>query len=316
MTAGTTTRAFVFHGPGRGSIQDWDVRAAEVVVDVEACALCQREHQVWNGSIERSLPDVLGHEMVGRVVRAPAASGFERGSRVAGMGNYALAERTAVPAWQITPLDGPYRPQDALVEPLACAVNATREASSISGPGVTAVVVGLGLLGQLIGELWAAAHGPVVGVDHDLDRLALATRAGMQGIALGGDEEPLDEIVARASVAFECSGDAGMIERVSRLLPAGSVLAIVAHHRGHDIATGRLLDLWHSRGVKVWNAVPRTSRSMAECVRAAGYLVHSGRVDLGRFGVRCFSLGDTPRALRAWPAGDVFRNVIVIGADR
>lgn len=184
MMPSQTTRAFVFHAPGQGSVQDWDVHAGEVVVDVEACALCQREYHVWHGSIDRSFPDVLGHELVGRVVHAPATSGFERGTRVAGMGNFALAARTAVPAWQITRLDGPFRPQDALVEPLACAVNAANEASVLRRPAGTAVVVGLGLLGQLIGEVWATHHGPAVGADVDPSRVAAAERAGMNGLTL------------------------------------------------------------------------------------------------------------------------------------
>lgn len=312
MMPSHTTRAFVFDAPGRGSVQDWDVHAGEVVVDVEACALCQREYRVWHGSIDRSFPDVLGHELVGRVVHAPATSGLERGARVAGMGNCALAERTAVPAWQITRLDGPFSPQDALVEPLACAVNATNEASVLRGPAGTAVVVGLGLLGQLIGELWAAHHGPAVGADVDPARVVAAGCAGMDGLDLRDDGGRFDGIVAGAGVAFECSGDMRLLERLSRRLPCGSVLSIVAHHRGDEVAAGRLLDLWHVRGLKVWNAVPRTSRSMADCVQSAGRLVRSGRIDLGRFGVRSFPLSATGRALGDWPAGEVFRNVIVM----
>jgi threonine dehydrogenase-like Zn-dependent dehydrogenase len=312
MMEGTTTRAFVFHAPRRGSIEDWEVRDDEVLLDVEACALCQREYHVWHGNIARTFPDVLGHELVGRVVQAPPASGFQRGARVAGMGNFALARRTAVPAWQLTRLEAPFTPQATLVEPLACAVNATNEGSALARPAGVAVVVGLGLLGQLIGEQWAARHGAVIGADLDPSRIATAERAGVKGISLRHDGGTFDEVVAGAGIAFECSGDIRMLERLSRLLPSGSVLSIVAHHRSHEVTAGRLLDLWHLRGLKVWNAVPRTSSSMADCVQAAGRMVRSNRVDLGRFSVRPFDFSDTASALSDWPAGEVFRNVIVM----
>ena len=282
----------------------WDLAEGEVTIEVEAVGLCQRDSGIWNGDIDRPFPTVVGHEVVGRVIKSPAQLGWARGTRVAGMGNHALARHARVPAWQVAPVTGKGA-HLTLVEPLACAVNAVGQDPSAADS--VAVVFGLGLLGQLIAALHIASGRPVIGIDSDPARLALANTAGAT-VELSSDVTAVDRAIANAGSAYECTADPAVLLRVSSALPPGAGLILVAHHRRGDTRAGLLLDLWHQRGIAIRNAVPRTASNMAECVRAAAGLP----IDLTRYRVSTGTLTDSPDLLESWPTGEVLRHVVVL----
>lgn len=296
--------AFVVDGPRTGRLADWPLTEDEVTIEVEAVALCQRDAAIWTGSIPRPYPTVLGHEVVGRVLSSPPECGWGPGIRVAGMGNSALARRMRVPAWQVAPVAGSGS-HLALVEPLACAVNAVDQDPSV--PTSPAVVVGLGLLGQFIAALLAAQGRQVTGIDHDHARLALAEDAGVRPV-LASDIEAVDAAIGSARAAYECTANPQVLERTSRGLPPGAALILVAHHRSGNLPAGVLLDLWHSRGLAIRNPVPRTAPDMGTCIRAAAALP----LDLTKYQTTSGGLADTPTLLDRWPTGAVMRHIVIL----
>jgi len=298
-----STDAFVVTGRRTGEVRSWPLPPGGVTVNVEACALCQRDVGIWAGGIPRELPEVLGHEVVGTVVDAGDKSAWPVGTRVAGMGNHALARYMRVPAWQLSPVPGTGL-HLALVEPLACAINACEQDPSTNDS--PAVVFGLGLLGQLIAALLARAGRPVIGTDSHPDRLELANAAGTH--ALEPNSADLRKVIAEAGAAYECTGAENVLWELTTTLPFGAALLLVAHQRaGHRLAAA-LLDQWHLRGINVRNVVPRTSHDMESCVRAAAQLP----VDLARYPIRTGTLAEAGRLLDSWPAGRVMRHVIML----
>lgn len=297
------TDAFVVTARRTGSIRRWPLPSDGVTIKIEACGLCQRDVGVWTGEISRQFPDVLGHEIVGIVEDAGAGSPWPVGTRVAGMGNCGLARHMRVPAWQVSPVSGS-GPSLALVEPLACAVNACdQDPSPVTSP---AVVFGLGLLGQLIVALLTARGRPVVGTDRDPVRRNLAMECGADAVEPGSPL--LRSAVRQAGVAYECTGSPEVLWEATTTLPPGSALLIVAHHRAGRRPTADLLDQWHMRGINVRNVVPRTAPDMAGCVRTAASLP----VDLFRYPIRTGPLADAGRLLQTWPAGPTMRHVVLV----
>jgi threonine dehydrogenase-like Zn-dependent dehydrogenase len=297
-----STNAFMVTGHRTGQISHFRLPRGEVTVKVEACGLCQRDVGIWSGEIPRHLPEVLGHEVVGTIVDSGPHTPWPDGTRVAGMGNHGLAHHMRVPAWQLSPVAGA-GPQLTLVEPLACAVNACeQDPSPAQSP---AVVVGLGMLGQMIAALLTAAGRLVIATDRDPDRLALAAASGAQV------HEPhstaLRIAIGEAGAAYECTGSADMLWQLTTGLPPGGALLLVAHHRTGS-ATAQLLDQWHLRGINIRNAVPRTASNMGDCVRTAASLP----IDLARYPIRTGPLADAGRLLDSWPAGRVMRHVVLI----
>lgn len=297
------TEAFVVSGPRQGRVQLWPLSGGEVTVEVEACALCQRDIGIWTGEIPRRFPDVLGHEVVGRVVECTPGARWPVGTLVAGMGNQGLARHMRVPDWQLAPVaDAGFHL--ALVEPLACAINACEQDES--PPGSTAVVFGLGLLGQLVAALLVTEGRRVVGVDSDPARLELAAGAGVDPIEPGAP--CLARAVRDAGAAYECTADEHVLWQLSTELAPGAALLLVAHHRSGGRRAAEFLDQWHRRGLRVRNTVPRTSADMASCIRRAAGMP----VDLARYPIRMASLDEAGRLLDEWPRGSVLRNVIVM----
>lgn len=303
----TPTQAFVIDRPRSGHVRDWPLAPGEVTLDVEACALCHREHGVWHGAIPRALPDVLGHEIVGRVVGAPVESGLKTGDRVAGMGDAGLALRTAVDAWKLVRigehLDASHA---ALVEPLVCAVNAVEQDDG--DPAGSALVVGLGLLGCLVALTLVSAGRDVVVADSDIARRRIARRTGF-AVAPDLGQVP----IARYASLYECTGDPDALWDLSVGATEGCTLVLVGHQRGRSARSASdLLDAWHMRGLCIANAVPRTSRALKSCVTRAGDLVENGTIDLSMFSVRTGPLSSTGALLSSWPTGEVFRHVVVM----
>ncbi|MEK6274463.1 MAG: bi-domain-containing oxidoreductase [Actinomycetota bacterium] len=187
-------------------------------------------------AVRARLDDLLtpGYSSAG-VVEAlgSRASGVRVGDRVACVGANAAchAERAVVPA----PLC--FRLPDALENRLGAfaAVGAiAAHGVRISGldAGSTAVVVGLGLVGQLTTQLVRAAGGRPVGIDVNAGRADLARRLGTPACS---DADELEEIVREASegtgadaVIVTAAGDAaGPLELAARIARDRAIVVAV-----------------------------------------------------------------------------------------
>ncbi len=188
----------------------------EALVRVRAAGICSGDLMGWY--LASKAPLVLGHEVAGEVVAlgpgappAPRGGGapFRPGDRVAvhhhapcfecracrrgepvhcetwrrsrldpgGIAEYVRVPRENLEGDTLRLPEGLSFEDGALVEPTACAVKSLRRGGLAAGDAVA--VVGLGVMGLIHVRLAKAAGArPVVGIDLDPERCALAGRLG------------------------------------------------------------------------------------------------------------------------------------------
>lgn len=265
---------------GRLSIEDVAEprpRAGEVLVRPLACGICgsdlhARDHAPhlcdllhragFRGFMNPSRPAILGHEFCAevletgggltageRVVSPPFLNGPE-GIVLIGYSNTypgAFAERMLLSAASCIRVPGEVSTEvAALTEPLAVAVHAVNEAGADENCALC--VVGCGPVGLfVIARLKALGLGPVVAIEPDPARAAMAARMGADLVLGPGDEalgrwwagqglpqglsdamavDPATRARSRA-VVFECVGKPGMIMSLAQAAPVGATLVVV-----------------------------------------------------------------------------------------
>lgn len=233
-------------------------------------------HRGGVGDFRLRGPMVLGHEVVGTVVR-PAAAGPEgvpAGAPVAVhpaapcgrcrecragrpnicrdtsyLGSAAryphvqggFSELLAVPATNLVPLpDGLSLRRAALAEPLAVALHAVERAGDVAGREV--LVVGSGPIGCLVVvALRAAGAARVVVSDLVDEALAVATSVGADAV-VRADAEDDPAWLTEADVVIEASGSAtGLASALRRVRRGGRVVALGLLPPGDSPVAGNLL---------------------------------------------------------------------------
>ena len=203
-------------------------------------------------------PTILGHEFIGVVVDAGANARGRIGSRIAcgagvscgecdwcrsgrtnlcaryytlGLSTHGgLAEYAAAPSSIC--LDIPESCSDlnaALAQPLAVGIHSVRRANL--SPGDTVVLLGVGAIGSFICSALAGHDGPVIAVDIDESRLAVARTLGAdQALLITPDitaQGIRDLLPDGAHVVFETSGVLGGAERAFALAARGGDVVLV-----------------------------------------------------------------------------------------
>lgn len=230
------------------------LRDDEAVVAVESCGICGTDLHILDGEAYRpTLPFVLGHEPVGRVVAAGpgAAEWMDRrvtmtlfegcGSCESCIGGYprlcpelrsilgvvgrpgAFAERCAVPADQLVAVPDALTSDEAatLVDAGATAANAARLVLSQKRREIA--IVGGGPVGMLVAEvLGADERASVIVEPNEVRRAALADR----GHAVVAD---LAEIEQRIDCVVECSGSPSVPAPALELLAPRGLLLIAGY---------------------------------------------------------------------------------------
>ncbi|MPZ59801.1 MAG: alcohol dehydrogenase catalytic domain-containing protein [Propionibacteriales bacterium] len=200
-------RALILTGVGTLEVDDIpepppDRRA---LVAVEKAGICGTDLSIRSGHIPVEYPRVLGHEVVGRVVRPGAERRFAEGARVlvdpavscghchlcmADRANLCpnggligrdmdggLAEYVAVDEKQLLPISSGVPLEDAgLLQVLGVCVRAQSLIHVF--PGQVAAVIGLGVGGLLHAQLLRARGARVVGITRSESKRALAERLG------------------------------------------------------------------------------------------------------------------------------------------
>lgn len=146
----------------------------------------------------------LGYSLVGRVVMAgPEAPALPPGKLVACAGHEwaGHADLAAIPPLMLTPVPSGVDPQAATFTTLgAVAIQALRQGCVALGERV--VVIGLGVLGQLLAQVARAAGAQVAGMDLIEARRAMAHRLGGLDLTLCGDEADLLAVVREWSTGM------------------------------------------------------------------------------------------------------------------
>jgi 2-desacetyl-2-hydroxyethyl bacteriochlorophyllide A dehydrogenase len=263
-------KAAVFRGVEDIQFEDVPMPEAgpeDVVVAVRACGICGSDlHTYLHGSFVQP-GQVMGHEFTGEVVTAgDSVSGLAVGDRVTASpivpcmecarcaeGRYnlcavawtngiaygrpgAFAEFLMIPKPVVDETtfklgDDVSDEAGALVEPLAVAVHAVKLAEPVEG--ATALVLGLGMIGQqVVQALRAAGAGRIIGIDISQLRVEAAGVLGAEALeGSAGVEAALEPILADGTeidMVFECTGVPKIAESALNVVRAGGTIVVLA----------------------------------------------------------------------------------------
>lgn len=187
-----TMKAAVMPEPERLVVQTVPVPRLEgddVLIRVRACGICGTDLHLYHGHTRNPVyPLIMGHELAGEIAAVgPDAAEVPIGARVVAEGRAgtgfrragAYAEYVSVPKTMLHYLAPEVDfIEAALVDPLACAVNAVNQAGSLPA-GSKVVVIGQGSSGLCMTQAVQALRGcQVAAVDHHDERLALSRQFG------------------------------------------------------------------------------------------------------------------------------------------
>ena len=241
----------------------------EVLVETVAVGICGTDREILAGEYGAPPPGherlVLGHESLGRVVDAPAGSGFSAGDLVVGIVRHpdpVPCEACAVGEWDmcrngrytehgIKGLDGFCRERfresptslvrlDAglgirgvLLEPASVVAKAWDQIERIGARSHwtprRAVVIGAGPIG-LLAALFGVARGLEV---HVFDRVTSGTKPELTG-ALGAHYHtgPLADECSDVDVVLECTGAAPLVFEAMRCVSANGIVCLTGVSSG------------------------------------------------------------------------------------
>ena len=255
-------------GPGHVDLVNVDPPRpgeGEVIVEVQYAGICGTDIHILHDLYPKACPPVtLGHEFCGTISElGPTVRGWNVGDRVTvesaaefcGVCEFCRSGQTqrcetrqafgagkdgAFASFTAARQDGLYRLPDhvsfqegALCEPLAVAVHAVMERSSLE-PEKTVLVTGPGPIGLLVLQVVKAvgARAIILGIQGDAERLKLAERIGADHSVQMEGQDPYSLIHEftggmGVDVAFECSGAPGALKDCLRGVRKGGEMVQV-----------------------------------------------------------------------------------------
>jgi threonine dehydrogenase-like Zn-dependent dehydrogenase len=276
----------VLNEPGRFGLADEPEPAigpGDVLLRVAACGVCASELDTFQGRSAVALPWYPGHEVSGVVARAgERVRGLAPGDPVAGwITARGFAERVALPAAHCLPARGVPLEQ-ALGEPLACAVNAVDLAGPALGDDV--VIVGAGFMGHLIHKL-VMLRGPrqVIVTDTRDDALARARLFGATA-TVNVTAQAAAGVVAEltggkgADTTFEVTGTQSGLDGLHEITRMSGTVVIAGYHQGEPRRVP--LGTWNWMAYRIVNAHFREPAAILRGMRRGMRLLTSGRISL------------------------------------
>ncbi|MDG4824150.1 alcohol dehydrogenase catalytic domain-containing protein [Asanoa sp. WMMD1127] len=306
-------RRAVLTGPGRFEIEEVARPAPapdEVLVRVAACGVCSSELAGFAGDAG-DYPRFIGHEVSGTVVEAgPEVTTLGPGDPVGcWVTSHGYAEFVTVKAAWCFPAGG-VPLDEALAEPLACAVNAVEETDVRLGDDV--VLIGAGFMGNLVQAL-VGLRGPrqLIVADTRPDALARAATLGATRV-VDVRSESLAAVVAEetggrgADVTFEATGSQGALDVVGETTRMSGKLVLVGFHQG----AARRINLahWNWMAFGIVNAHYRDVDAIMRGMSVGMRLLTAGRLSLAPLVSHRFPLDRVNEAFetaRAKPEGFV-----------
>jgi threonine dehydrogenase-like Zn-dependent dehydrogenase len=271
--------------------------------------VCASELEPWLDGPQE--PRYLGHEVTGIVADVGAeVTDLRVGDRVGvWVTERGFAEYVAVRAAYCFPAgDGPL--EEALAEPLACAVNAVELADPRLGDDV--LVIGAGFMGNLVQRL-TALRGPrrLVVADTRPEALERATRAGATDVIDVRKKSLPDAVKALTNgrgvdLTYECTGTQPALATCGDTTRMSGTIAIVGFHQGPPREIP--LAAWNWMAFTIVNAHFRDVRTIMRGMEVGMRLVSSGVLQMGGLVTHRFSLeqiNEAFAALRDKPEGFV-----------
>jgi threonine dehydrogenase-like Zn-dependent dehydrogenase len=293
----------------------------EVLVKVVVSGVCASELESWADGPPAGEARYLGHEVSGVVVETGAevtrpGVGDRVGTWVTERG---YAEYVAVRAAYCFGV-GTAPLQDALAEPVACALNAVEAAGPRLGDDV--VVIGAGFMGNLVQKL-VALRGvrQLIVADTRPDALARAAGYGATRV-VDVREESLPDVVRGltggrgADITFECTGSQQALTTTGDTTRMSGTIAIVGFHQGAERTIP--LAYWNWMAFTVVNAHFRELATILRGMDAGTRLLASGQLSMRGLVTHRFPLeriGAAFAALRDKPDGFVKAVIAFTDAD-
>jgi len=309
-------RAMVLEAPGRPLVEadrpDPTPGPGQLLLDVAACGVCRTDLHLLDGEVEiPRLPIVLGHQIVGRVVRAGPGAAFKPGHRVgvpwlgwtdgtcrfcqSGRENLCLrarftgrdihggyAERTVADARYCLRLPDELSDLDAA--PLLCGGLIGYRALRMADDAERVGLYGFGASAHLIAQVAVWQERRVFAFTRPGDERGqeFARSLGAEWAGASGDEppEPLDAAIIFAPVG-------ALVLDALRACDRGGTVICAGIHMS-DLPPIPYADLWHERSI----------RSVANLTRRDGeeFLAVAPRVPV-RSQVTRYALEDANQAL-------------------
>ncbi|WP_445233155.1 zinc-binding alcohol dehydrogenase family protein [Duganella rhizosphaerae] len=232
----------------------------DVLLRVRRIGICGTDMHIVKGTQPfLQYPRVMGHELSGEVVSAPAGSGLAPGApvyvmpylscgqcvacrkgktncctRIQVLGVHrdgGMAEYLAIPAQFVFPADGISLDDAAMLEFLAIGAHAVRRAAV--QPGQNVLVVGAGPVGVATALFAGLKGGRVTMLDARAERLAFCidTLRVPHTVLVGdGDKQALSELTEGDffDVVFDATGNIGAMERGLEFVAHGGTYVLVS----------------------------------------------------------------------------------------
>lgn len=318
-------RALRIDGPGDVAVADVPIpepAQGEVLVRVERAALCATDRKMVERGVDPPL--TLGHEAAGRLadgtlvgihpdVGCGRCRHCRRGheTRCPDKGSLgvkrdgALAEWVSVRAEHTVPMNGLDPATVPILEPLACCVHAIEKLDT--RPGMSALVVGGGVMGILNAWALQASGCTVVLVEPDNNRRELALGLGVEA-AVGPHVPPAEALGAVPQVAVVTVPDAGALETALEQVDIGGAVHAFASVPGGAVVDANLV---HGRHVRLVG----TTGSDIDDYERARRLMSSGQVPLHRLPAAHVPLDEAPTRLRGGGSPDILKTVVDVQGD-
>jgi L-iditol 2-dehydrogenase len=330
-------RALMLTGPNTAAVEEVapPASAGSALVRVDRAGVCGTDMKILSGQIPVAYPRVMGHEMVGRVVRPGPLGLAAEGARVFVDPTVAdgwcdlcrrdrpnlcrnggllgrdfdgtFAELVAVDERAIHPVPESLSDDAAsLLQVLSTCVHAQSMVSV--GPGDTAAVVGLGVTGLLHAQLLRARGvRTVVGVARSAWKRELALASGVTALA-NPDEAArvVHEVTGGRGVdlAVECVGRQEPLAQAMEL--AGMAGQVLVYGTTAPTADGLPTYAWYYKELEILNPRAARPRDCDEAVR----LSVDGSVDAAPLVTGRFPLGEAAAAFDA--CGDARQLKVVL----
>lgn len=271
----------VMKGPGQSEIREIQTPQPtddQVLIRLKYVGVCMSEHYDW--SVAKP-GDAFGHEPLGTIEAVGRnVTGYAVGDRVSGlwgstlpgsggMVQYAVADPKVS---TIVKLPDALRPEDLVLEPLACLMSAVSKAR-IPMPGATVCVVGTGYMGCGAIGLLKLRGARVIGVDIRETSLTDARRYGADEVYLA-DEARARFAADGFDVVMEWGETNESLDLAINLTRMCGQLCLGAYHTGGK----RLVDVQqlNVKAIECLSTHPREAHLSATGARNAVALLASG----------------------------------------
>lgn len=335
-------QSVVCRSPGEIALEQRPLPKAgegEVLLRIRRIGLCGTDMHIFRGTQPYlSYPRVMGHELSGEVVSAPAGSGLAPGdpvyvmpylscgscvacrkgktnccTRIEVLGVHrdgGMAEYLTLPAQFVFRTDGISLDDAAMLEFLAIGKHAVRRGAV--QPDQRVLVVGAGPIGMAV-ALFARLAGAVVTVlDGRADRLAFSHEAlGVaHTVALG--EQDAAELAALTDgeffdTVFDATGNVAAMERGLDFVAHGGSYVLVSIVRDRTSFSDPEFHKRETTLLGSRNATPEDFRAVLAAIKA-------GLVPTGLMATHRSTLAEFPSVLPGWmdPASGVIKAIIEV----